>query len=117
MDDYFYQAVLWAAENGIVSGMSETSFAPNESITREQLAAILYRYALYKEYDVSQGGMIIREFDDYHEISENAFRSLTRALNSGIIPGTGNAVLDPKGSATRAEVASMLRRFCETFVK
>ena len=60
---------------------------PNESITREQLAAILYRYALYKEYDVSQGGMIIREFDDYHEISEYAFRSLTRALNSGIISG------------------------------
>mgnify|MGYP004703648591 CR=1 FL=1 len=70
-----------------------------------------------EEVDVSQRGMIIREFDDYHEISEYALRSLTWALNSGIISGKGNAVLDPKGSATRAEVASMLMRFCETFVK
>ena len=116
-DDYYYNAVLWAAENKIVSGISETSFDPNGNITREQLAAILYRYAVYKGYDVSQGGMAIREFDDYEEISEYALTSLTWAVNSGIVSGKGNRTLDPKGSATRAETAAMLMRFCKNNVK
>ena len=116
-DDYYYNAVLWAAENKIVSGVSETSFDPNCNITREQLAAILYRYAVYKGYDVSQGGMAIREFDDYEEISEYALTSLTWAVNSGIVSGKGNRTLDPKGSATRAETAAMLMRFCKNNVK
>lgn len=116
-DDYYYNAVLWAAENKIVSGISETSFDPNGNITREQLAAILYRYAVYKGYDVSQGGMAIREFDDYEEISEYALTSLTWAVNLGIVSGKGNRTLDPKGSATRAETAAMLMRFCKNNVK
>ncbi len=116
-DDYYYNAVLWAAENKIVSGVSTTSFDPNGNITREQLASILYRYAVYKGYDVSQGGMAIREFDDYEEISEYALTSLTWAVNSGIVSGKGNRTLDPKGSATRSETAAMLMRFCKNNVK
>ena len=115
--DYFHNAVLWAAENKIVSGMSETSFVPNESITREQLAAILYRYAVYKGYDVTQGGMAVREFSDYESISDYARGSVAWAVNTGILSGKGNNILDPKGVATRAEVASMLMRFCENIAK
>lgn len=116
-NDYYYNAVLWAAENKIVSGVSERSFDPAGNITREQLAAILYRYAVYKGYDVSQGGMAIREFADYEEISEYALTSLAWAVNAGIVSGKGNNTLDPKGCATRAEAASMLMRFCENIVK
>lgn len=115
--DYFYNAVLWAAENKIVSGVSETSFAPNDSITREQLAAILYRYAAYKGYDVTQGGMAVREFSDYESISGYARGSVAWAVNAGIVSGKGNNALDPSGVATRAEVASMLMRFCENIAK
>ena len=115
--DYFYNAVLWAAENKIVSGVSETGFAPNDSITREQLAAILYRYAAYKGYDVTQGGMAVREFSDYEKISSYARSSVAWAVNAGIVSGKGNNTLDPGGVATRAEVASMLMRFCENIVK
>ena len=115
--DYFHNAVLWAAENKIVSGISETSFAPNDSITREQLAAILYRYAVYKGYDVTQGGMAVREFSDYESISDYARSSVAWAVNTGILSGKGNNILDPKGVATRAEVASMLMRFCENIAK
>lgn len=115
--DYFYNAVLWAAENKIVSGVSETSFAPNDSITREQLAAILYRYAAYKGYDVTQGGMAVREFSDYESISGYARGSVAWAVNAGIVSGKGNNTLDPSGVATRAEVASMLMRFCENIAK
>ena len=116
-NDYFYNAVLWAAENKIVSGVSDTSFAPNDSITREQLAAILYRYAVYKGYDVTQGGMAVREFSDYESISDYARGSVAWAVNTGIVSGKGNNTLDPKGVATRAEVASMLMRFCENIAK
>ena len=116
-NDYFYNAVLWAAENKIVSGVSDTSFAPNDSITREQLAAILYRYAVYKGYDVTQGGMAVREFSDYESISDYARGSVAWAVNTGIVSGKGNNTLDPRGVATRAEVASMLMRFCENIAK
>ena len=115
--DYFHNAVLWAAENKIVSGVSETGFAPNDSITREQLAAILYRYAVYKGYDVTQGGMAVREFSDYESISDYARGSVAWAVNTGILSGKGENILDPKGVATRAEVASMLMRFCENIAK
>jgi hypothetical protein len=115
--DYFYTAVQWAAENKIVNGTSATTFAPNDSITREQLATILYRYAAYKGYDVEQGGMAIREFDDYEKISEFAKTGTAWAVNTGIISGKGNQTLDPQGVATRAEIAAMLMRFCENIAK
>lgn len=116
-NDYFYNAVLWAAENKIVSGVSETDFAPNESITREQLAAILYRYAVYKGYDVTQGGMAVREFSDYESISDYARGSVAWTVNTGILSGKGDDTLAPGGTAARAEAASMLMRFCENIAK
>ena len=69
---WFYDAVTWAQQNGIMGGYGNSSFAPNDPITREQLAAIFYRYAQYKGYDTTQGGMAIREFDDYESISDYA---------------------------------------------
>ena len=79
---YYANAVIWATQNGIVKGVSETEFAPNENITREQIAAIMFRCAEYKGYDVSQGGMQIREFNDYESISEYAMPAMAWAVNS-----------------------------------
>lgn len=73
---WFYDAVTWAQQNGIMGGYGNSSFAPNDPITREQLAAIFYRYAQYKGYDTTQGGMAIREFDDYESISDYAMGAM-----------------------------------------
>lgn len=110
-DTYYAKAVAWAAENGIVKGVSEDSFAPNASITREQLAAILYRYANYKKMDTTQGGMALHEFDDENAISEYAKDAMEWAVNVGLLKGVGEAKLSPQGTATRAQVATMLVRF------
>lgn len=67
---YYADAINWAAENDIVTGYDETTFGPDDTITREQMATILYRYAAYKGYDTTQGGMAVREFADYEEISD-----------------------------------------------
>ncbi|HZJ98731.1 MAG TPA: hypothetical protein VFC79_01920, partial [Tissierellaceae bacterium] len=84
--------------------------------TREQMASILYRYAQYKGYDTTQGGMVIREFLDYDHISEYALPPLAWSVNTGLIQGS-NKKLMPKDSATRAQVATILVRFSETIVK
>lgn len=78
---WFYDAVTWAQKNGIMGGYGNSSFAPNDPITREQLAAIFYRYAQYKGYDTTQGGMAIREFDDYESISDYAMGAMAWAVN------------------------------------
>ena len=78
---WFYDAVTWAQQNGIMGGYDNSSFAPNDPITREQLAAIFYRYAQYKGYDTTQGGMAIREFDDYESISDYAMGAMAWAVN------------------------------------
>lgn len=109
--DYFANAVIWAQQNGIVNGISETSFAPDASITREQIAAILYRYAVLKGYDVTAGGMKIREFADFESISDYALTAMTWAVNTGLMNGKTETTLNPKDNATRAEVAAMLQRF------
>lgn len=114
--EYYYEAVLWAAEKGIVSGVSETIFAPASSVTREQFAAILYRYANLKGYDTTQGGMAVREYLDYEEISDYAKPNVAWAVNIGMLQGRGNGKIEPTGGATRAEVASMIMRF-KTFYR
>ena len=111
---WFYDAVTWAQQNGIMGGCGNNRFAPNEPITREQLAAIFYRYAQYKGYDTTQGGMAMREFDDYESISDYARGAMTWAVNSGLIKGGDNNLLHPKGAAARAEIAAMLHRFMES---
>lgn len=113
---WFYDAVTWAQQNGIMGGYDNSSFAPNDPITREQLAAIFYRYAQYKGYDTTQGGMAIREFGDYESISDYAMGAMAWAVNTGLVKGDSN-LLYPKGTATRAELAAMLHRFVENGMK
>lgn len=113
---WFYDAVTWAQQNGIMGGYSNSSFAPNDPITREQLAAIFYRYAQYKGYDTTQGGMAIREFGDYESISDYAMGAMAWAVNTGLVKGDSN-LLYPNGTATRAELAAMLHRFVENGMK
>ena len=109
---YYADAVAWAAENGIVNGVSETSFAPDDSITREQMAAILYRYAQYKGYDVSTSGSL-GAYTDAAQVSGYAAAAMQWANGEGLITGVTGTTLDPQGSATRAQVATILMRFCE----
>lgn len=113
---WFYDAVTWAQQNGIMGGYDNSSFAPNDPITREQLAAIFYRYAQYKGYDTTQGGMAIREFGDYESISDYAMSAMVWAVNTGLVKGDSN-LLYPNGTATRAEIAAMLHRFVENGMK
>ena len=109
---WYAEAVRWAASEGIVTGVSETLFAPNDPITREQFAAILWRYAKYKGFDVSIGESTnILSYADFGEIGEYAIPALQWACGEGIISGRGEGVLDPRGTATRAEAAAMLQRF------
>lgn len=112
--EWYYDAVVWAAENGIVSGISETEFAPDDVITREQTAAILYRYAQYDNRDVSIWEFTsINSYEDYDEISKYAIHALQWACGSEIIIGETYTTLNPHNPATRAQIAAILMRFCE----
>ena len=112
-DAYYADAVSWAAEQGLVNGITEFSFAPDEPITREQLAVILYRYADYKGCNTAEEGMSVQEYVDANEISRYAVPAMQWANSEGIITGTSSTMLSPKGSATRAQLAVILMRFCE----
>lgn len=105
---YYTEAITWAAENKIVAGYGNHRFGPNDSITREQLAAILWRYAGSPEYT----GNLIR-FTDGNKTSNWATPALCWAVENKIVSGKDNGILDPKGKATRAEVAAILMRYCE----
>lgn len=107
--DYYFQAVCWAAQNGIVNGVTATSFAPNTNITREQLAAILYRYAGYKGLSTS-ATRALTTFSDYTSVSDYAETAMKWAVTQSIISGDNTGKLNPKGSATRAEAATMFQR-------
>ena len=114
MGAYYGNAVSWAKQNGIVKGVSETEFAPNDNITREQIAAVMHRYAEYKGYDVSIGeNTNILSYDDFDSISEYAIVSMQWAVGSGLIKGKSESTLSPVDNATRAEVAAILHRFIE----
>ena len=110
---WYTDAVIWAAENKIVDGYGNGKFGPNDPITREQLAAILYRYAQFKGVDVSVGeDTNILSFGDATEVSGWANAAMRWAVGSGIINGKDGRLV-PKGDASRAEAATMLQRFCE----
>lgn len=117
-DQWYTDAVIWAAENDIVTGYGGGRFGPDDPITREQMAVILFRYAQYKGYDVSIGeDTNILSYADVNEIGEYAIPAMQWACGSGLINGvTGNA-LDPKGTASRAEAATLLMRFAQKTVK
>ena len=108
---WYTDAVVWAAANDIVNGYNG-SFQPNASITREQMAAILYRYAQYKGYDTSAKGSL-DTFTDGSATSGWAVEAMTWAVGEGILSGKGNGKLDPTGTATRAEVAQIMMNFLE----
>lgn len=114
--EYYTDAVAWASENGIVNGYGQGRFGPNDSITREQLAAILYRYSVYKGYDVSVGeDTNILSFNDIAELSDYAYTSMQWACGAGLIGGMGDGRLAPKGNATRSQIAAVLHRYCDNF--
>lgn len=110
---WYADAVAWAAENGIVNGVSDAEFAPNDNITREQLAAILYRYAEYNDYDVS-GRDDLSEFTDRSSISSYALDAMRWAVDEGLITGITDTTIEPQGTATRAQAATMFMRFMST---
>ena len=113
---WYQAAVDWAAANGIVNGTSETTFDPNGTLTREQMAAILYRYAAYKGYDVSQLADLSR-FSDSSAVSTYAADALAWANAAGLITGVTDTTLSPQGSAVRAQAATILMRFCENIAQ
>ena len=115
-DQYYANAVAWAAQNGIVSGIDATTFAPNNAITREQMAAILYRYAQFKGYDVSAKADL-SVYTDAAQVSTYATNAMAWANGAQLITGTSQATLTPAGNATRAQVATILMRFCENIAK
>ena len=115
--DWFASAVNWAASHGVVTGVTGDQFGPNNALTREQLAVILYRYAQYKGYDTTQGGMAVREFADYGSLSDWAVEAVQWAVNAGLLSGVGGNQLDPAGTATRAQVAQILMNFCENVAR
>lgn len=114
---WYTEAVRWAASEGIVNGVSDTSYAPDNAITREQMAAILYRYAQYKGDDTAVGGMSLAEYTDADQISSYATTAMQWANENGLIMGRTDTTLVPQGTATRAEVATILMRFCEDIAK
>ena len=109
---WYYNAVLWAQQNGIVSGYGDGTFHPGTNITREQLAVIFYNYAKLKGYDVSAVNDL-SGFTDAGDVSDWALPAMRWAVGSGIMGGYGDGILGPQGTATRAQVAAMLRRFIE----
>ena len=115
-DTWYTEAVRWAASEGIVKGYSDTVFAPDDIVSREQLATILDRYAQYKEYDVTAKGDLTT-FVDGDTVSSWAADGMTWAVGAELITGKDGGKLDPTGTATRAEVATMLMRFCENVAK
>lgn len=115
---WYADAVAWANANGIVTGYSAAAdgqqrFGPDDSITREQLAVIMYRYAAYKGIDTTQGGMAAREYDDFENVASYAKEAVEWAVNTQLISGVSSSRLAPQGSATRAQTAAILQRFVD----
>ncbi len=113
---YYAEGVNWAQENEIVGGYGNSKFGPDDNITREQMASILYRYAQFKGYNVSKHSNLT-EFTDTDIISEYAKSPMAWAVENDLISGKGNGILDPRGKATRGEVATILTRFVRMFSK
>ena len=111
-DEYYADPISWASDNGVVLGYSETLFGPKDNITREQMAAILYRYCVSKGIDVANYGDLSR-FPDGDKVSDYAVEAMRWAVDRGLIAGMDDGRLDPTGTATRAQVATILNRFCE----
>ena len=108
-DAYCAQAVRWAASLGIVTGYADGGFRPNATVTREQMAAILFRFAKAQGLDTTQGGMAIREFQDFDQLSPYAAEAMTWAVNAGILKGDQNRLL-PQSPCARGQIVTLLHR-------
>ena len=116
---WYTEAVAWASENGVVDGVGNNLFEPDGNVTREQIAAIMYRYAGKKGYDTTKRADLSK-YPDEGQVSSYAKEALSWANAEGLINGTNNGkgdVLDPKGSATRAQVSTILMRYVENIVQ
>ena len=109
---WFAKAVAWAAANGIVNGYGSGRFGPNDPVTREQLAAILYRYTAYRKASTASNGDNLASFSDLGTVSGYALESMNWAVGAGLLKGA-NGKLDPKANATRAQVAAIIHRYLE----
>ncbi len=111
--EFYANAVAWANATGITSGVSKTEFAPNDNVTREQLAVMLYQYAksigLVTEATTTQD----IQFKDANQISKWSEEAMRWAVDEGILLGTADGTLDPQGIATRAQVATVMKRFVD----
>ena len=115
---WYTDAVTWAASQGIVDGYGGGLFGPDDNITREQLASILYRYAQARGDDVSVGeDTNILSYSDAADVAEYAVSAMQWACGAGVITGISESALAPRGEATRAQTAAMLMRFCEQYVE
>ena len=108
-DAYYGEAVRWAAALGIVTGYSDGCFGPGDPITRQQMAVMLYRFAKAQGMDTTQGGMAIREFDDFDAVPAYALEAMDWAVNAGVLKGDNNRLL-PQDNCTRAQIVTMLYR-------
>ncbi|MBR0089620.1 MAG: S-layer homology domain-containing protein, partial [Clostridia bacterium] len=115
-DTYYEKAIAWATENGIVAGIDDTHYAPDDQITREQMAAILYRYAQFKAYDVSIGeDTNILDFTDAQDISQYAVPAIQWAVGDSVITGFEDGTMRPKANANRAQMAVILNKIADLF--
>ena len=110
---YYGEAIRWAADTGVAVGYGNGYFGPNDPVTREQLAVMLYRYAVHSGMDAVPLRENLNGFVDSGSVSPYAVQALNWAVGEGIITGKGNQILDPKGQATRAQAAVMLQRYLE----
>ena len=111
-EGYYYDALLWATQNGIANGMSDTKFAPDAAVTREQMVAFLYRYAQYTRMDLT-GAADLGAFVDADKVSPYAQTAMAWAVANGLVKGMGNQTLLPTGTASRAQVAQIIQRMVE----
>ena len=113
---WYTEGVTWAAEMGIVEGYGDGKFGPTDDVTREQMAAILYRYSVWKGYDVSKASDLAA-YEDKDEVHDWAMTAMRWANAEGLIIGRTETTLVPRGNATRAEVATILMRYLESVAK
>ncbi len=114
LENWYSDAVYWATYHGIVSGYHDGRFGPNDNITREQMATILYRYAQYKGYNIKDQA-VLDKFSDFEQVNSWSSDALSWANAKNLIVGTSATTLTPNGSATRAQVAAIFSRFVNTF--
>ncbi|WP_186566559.1 S-layer homology domain-containing protein [Lawsonibacter celer] len=112
-ETWYTEAVRWAASEGIVTGYSDVAFGPNDPITREQLATILYRYEQHKGGGFTGAWMFLLDYTDRDEVSDWAYEAMCWTTMHGVINGKGDGILDPKGNAKRCEAAQMLTNYLD----